>query len=220
MKSCIRDRPWPPPTSSSMSPISGSSVRRTSLARAFRQARGHRCTRGCRWVAPSRWRDGGRHPRRRVQTGATSAGDSRTVRDVEMSATRARRDASEEGVMLRNRVGGGRGGGTETVFQMRQKMFAIGDDFWIETNDGRRAFKVDGKALRIRKTLILEDASGQPHYTIKEKLVSIREVMTIDDAAGNPVATVKKALVSPLRERYNVELAAGGEWQAQGNILD
>ena len=58
--------------------------------------------------------------------------------------------------MLRNRVGGSRGGGTETVFQMRQRMFSIGDDFWIETNDGRRAFKVDGKALRIRKTLILE----------------------------------------------------------------
>jgi uncharacterized protein YxjI len=124
--------------------------------------------------------------------------------------------------MLRGRVGasGGRGGGTETVFQMRQQMFAIGDDFWIETNDGRRVFKVDGKALRIRKTLILEDAGGQPRYTIKEKLVSIREVMTIDDAAGNPVATVKKALISPLRERYSIDLAAGGEWQAQGNIVD
>ena len=31
---------------------------------------------------------------------------------------------------------------------MREKMFSIGDDFWIETGDGQRAFKVDGKALR------------------------------------------------------------------------
>jgi uncharacterized protein YxjI len=122
--------------------------------------------------------------------------------------------------MLRNRVGGGRGGATETVFQMRQQMFAIGDDFWVETNDGRRVFKVDGKALRIRKTLILEDAGGQPRYAIKERLVTIRDVMSIDSPSGETVATVKKALISPLRERYDIELAAGGSWQAQGNIVD
>ena len=43
-------------------------------------------------------------------------------------------------------------------YRMREKMFAIGDDFWIENEDGERAFKVNGKALRIRDTLVLEDA--------------------------------------------------------------
>ena len=80
-------------------------------------------------------------------------------------------------------------------------------------------FKVDGKVLRIRKTLHLQDAAGNDRYLIKEKLVTVREVMTIETEAG-PVATVKKALISPLRERYNVELAAGGEWKVQGNIVD
>jgi uncharacterized protein YxjI len=131
---------------------------------------------------------------------------------------------AEEAVMLRDRrgggLGGGRGAGAETVYQMRQQLFAIGDDFWVETNDGRRAFKVDGKALRIRKTLMLEDPNGQPRYAIREKLVTIRDVMGIEDPSGNAVATVKKALISPLRERYDIELAAGGAWQAQGNIVD
>ena len=45
-------------------------------------------------------------------------------------------------------------------YQMREKMFAIGDDYWIETDGGQPAFKVDGKALRIRKTLILEAPEG------------------------------------------------------------
>ena len=36
---------------------------------------------------------------------------------------------------------------------MREKVFAIGDDFWIENDAGERAFKIDGKALRIRDTL-------------------------------------------------------------------
>ncbi len=33
-----------------------------------------------------------------------------------------------------------------TRYQMREKLFAIGDDFWIENQDGDRVFKVDGKA--------------------------------------------------------------------------
>ncbi|HEU5202822.1 MAG TPA: LURP-one-related family protein [Candidatus Limnocylindrales bacterium] len=105
------------------------------------------------------------------------------------------------------------------TYQMHQQMFAIGDDFWIEDGSGRRAFKVDGKALRLRKTLLLEDASGQELYKIQEKLLHVRDTMEIENA-NTRVATVKKALISPLRERYNVEFDAGGEWRAQGNIVD
>jgi uncharacterized protein YxjI len=119
--------------------------------------------------------------------------------------------------MFRNR--GDAGSAPSNAYRMTQQMFSIGDDFWIENGAGQRAFKVDGKALRIRKTLIIEDAAGRELYTIKEKLVTIRDVMTIDGAAGQ-VASVKKALISPLRERYNIEFAGGAEWKAQGNIVD
>jgi uncharacterized protein YxjI len=102
---------------------------------------------------------------------------------------------------------------------MHQRMFSIGDDFWIENGEGQRTFKVDGKALRVRQTLELQEGGGRTLYTIKEKLVSVRDVMTIEGPSGT-VATVKKALISPLRERYNIEFAAGGEWKAQGNIVD
>ena len=105
------------------------------------------------------------------------------------------------------------------VYQMKQQMLSIGDDFWIENGAGQRVFKVDGKVLRVRKTLHLQDAAGNDRYLIKEKLVSVREVMTIETEAGT-VATVKKALISPLRERYNVEFEGGGEWHVQGNIVD
>ena len=52
------------------------------------------------------------------------------------------------------------GGGGKNHYQMRQKMISIGDDFWIENDHGQKVFKVDGKALRVRQTLILEDAHG------------------------------------------------------------
>ena len=45
-------------------------------------------------------------------------------------------------------------------YQMREQMFAIGDDDWIETEGGRPAFKVDGKAFRVRETFVMETPSG------------------------------------------------------------
>ena len=33
-----------------------------------------------------------------------------------------------------------------TRYRMQEKPFAIGDDFWVETDAGERVFKVNGKA--------------------------------------------------------------------------
>lgn len=110
--------------------------------------------------------------------------------------------------------------GSADRYQMREKLLSIGDDFWIEDESGRRAFKVDGKALRLRKTLVLEDAGGRELMRIQDRPVRIREVMEVEDASGATVATVKKAMISPLRERFTIDLAGGGEMTAQGNITD
>jgi len=106
-----------------------------------------------------------------------------------------------------------------TRYQMREKVFAIGDDFWIETDDGRRAYKVNGKALRIRSTFVIEGPSGDELLKIQEKKLHIRDTMKIEHD-GDTVATVKKALISPLRERFNIDVERGGELSAKGNIVD
>jgi uncharacterized protein YxjI len=105
-----------------------------------------------------------------------------------------------------------------TRYQMRERVFAIGDDFWIETGGGERAFKVNGKALRLRKTLVVESRSGEELFTVRERKLSVRDKMTIE-RHGDTAATVKKALIG-LRERYNVDLDGGGELRAKGNIVD
>jgi uncharacterized protein YxjI len=102
---------------------------------------------------------------------------------------------------------------------MREKLFAIGDDFWIETDGGDRAFKVNGKALRIRDTLVLETPGGAEVATIQEKKLSIRDKMEIE-RDGKTVATVRKALVSPLRERFSIDVEGGQDMEAKGNIVD
>lgn len=119
---------------------------------------------------------------------------------------------------LRDRLDGGAAVPT-SVYQMRERMLSIGDDFWIENGAGERVFKVDGKALRLRKTLKFEDLDGHQLLHIQERKLRVRDTMAIE-RDGEAVATVRKALISPLRERFKVELAAGSEYDVHGSIVD
>ena len=103
------------------------------------------------------------------------------------------------------------------TFQMREKIFAIGDDFWIEDAAGNKVFKVNGKALRARETFILEDAHGNEVSKIQEKKLSVRDKMTIE--SGSTKATVHKRLIG-IRDHYTIEVEGGEDLKAHGNIVD
>jgi uncharacterized protein YxjI len=106
-----------------------------------------------------------------------------------------------------------------TRYRMREKLFSVGDDFWIDTDDDRHAFKVDGKALRVRNTFVLETPSGEELMRIQERKLRIRDTMELE-RGGQTAGTVKKALISPLRDRFTIALADGGELTAKGNVVD
>jgi uncharacterized protein YxjI len=110
--------------------------------------------------------------------------------------------------------------GSAIRYQMRQKLLSIGDDFWIENDRGERAFKVDGKALRIRNTLAFEDAHGNKLAQIQERVARVRDTFEIEGPDGSTLATVKKAMITPVRERYTVSVAGGADLDIQGNIVD
>jgi uncharacterized protein YxjI len=106
-----------------------------------------------------------------------------------------------------------------TRYKMREKLFAIGDDFWIENEAGERQFKVDGKALRARDTFVLKDSSGDDLLKIQEKKLHIHDTMKVE-RDGDTVATVKKALITPLRDRFEIELEGAEDLEAKGNVVD
>ena len=112
------------------------------------------------------------------------------------------------------------GGGGATHYRMRQKLVSIGDDYWIENEAGQRAFKVDGKALRVRQTLIFEDAHGAELAKIQERMLRVKDSMEIEGPDGRRMAMVKKALITPLRERWTVKIGDGPDLEVQGNIVD
>ena len=110
--------------------------------------------------------------------------------------------------------------GTATRYQMREKLVAFGDDYFIHNEAGQKVFKVDGKVLRVRDTLKFKDLQGNVLCQIQERMLRIKDVMAIEDAKGNKIAEVKKALITPLRDRWTVKLRNGPDLDVQGNILD
>jgi len=107
-----------------------------------------------------------------------------------------------------------------TRYKIRQKLFSIGDDFWIENEEGKKVFKVDGKVLRIRKTLVFEDMNGKKLCQIQERLLTIKDTMVVEDADGRDLAVIKKALIAPFRDKWDVNVKNGPDLDVQGNILD
>jgi uncharacterized protein YxjI len=103
---------------------------------------------------------------------------------------------------------------------MREKLLSIGDDSWIENDSGDRVFKVNGKALRIRRTLVFEDLDGNELCKIQERKLRVKDSMEIEGPGGERLAMVKKAMLTPLRERFDVKVEHGPDLRVQGNVVD
>lgn len=110
--------------------------------------------------------------------------------------------------------------GTANRYQMREKLVAFGDDYYIKNEAGQNIYKVDGKVLRVRDTLKFKDMQGKILCQIQERMLTIKDVMAIEDGQGNEIARVKKALITPLRDRWTVKIRNGPDLDVQGNILD
>ncbi|HSP08903.1 MAG TPA: LURP-one-related family protein [Candidatus Dormibacteraeota bacterium] len=104
-------------------------------------------------------------------------------------------------------------------YQLRRKLFSIGEDFWIENDRGEQVYKVDGKVLRIRETFELQDAGGTALAVIQAKLLAIQPTMNIE-RSGQVWATVKKALFTLFRQHYSIHVHNGAVLEAQGDILN
>ena len=65
-----------------------------------------------------------------------------------------------------------------------ESAIAVSEDDDIETDQGERVFKLDGKALRIRKTILFKDMDGRELCKIQEKMLHVRDSMEIEGPDG------------------------------------
>jgi uncharacterized protein YxjI len=102
---------------------------------------------------------------------------------------------------------------------MTQKLVSIGDDYFVENAAGERVFKIDGKALRVRDTLKIEDLRTGDEYELQERILRVKDSMVVTKN-GQKAATIQKAIISPIRDRFTVVIPDTGELKIKGNVLD
>jgi uncharacterized protein YxjI len=110
--------------------------------------------------------------------------------------------------------------GEATRYQIRQRMISIGDDYVIENDRGEHVFKLDGKALKLRRTIRFEDLDGHELCKIQERKLHLKDTMEIESPLGHRMALVQKAMITPLRERWTVKVKDAPDLSVQGNVLD
>ncbi|MGX1669858.1 LURP-one-related/scramblase family protein [Streptomyces sp. NPDC055400] len=104
-------------------------------------------------------------------------------------------------------------------YEVRERLFAVGEDYWIEDEQGHKAFLVDGKAMRLRDTFELKGPDGRVLIDIHEKMFALRDTMVIE-RGDEALAKIRRKRLSLLRNHYRVELIDGTELDVSGKILD
>ncbi|MFF1258621.1 LURP-one-related/scramblase family protein [Streptomyces sp. NPDC058321] len=104
-------------------------------------------------------------------------------------------------------------------YEVRERLFVVGEDYWIEDEQGHKAFLVDGKAMRLRDTFELKGPDGRVLIDIHEKMFALRDTMVIE-RGDEALAKIKRKRLSLLRNHYRVELVDGTELDVSGKILD
>jgi uncharacterized protein YxjI len=104
-------------------------------------------------------------------------------------------------------------------YVMREKIFAIGDDFTVKDDQGNDRFVVDGKVFSLGHKMIIRDMSGNEAATVHQDLLSLRHSYVIT-RGGKEIAEVKKKLLSVLHERFIVDTHGAGDLEITGSILE
>ena len=103
-------------------------------------------------------------------------------------------------------------------YLMRQKLWAMGDDFCIQNDRGEDIFFVDGKAFSIGAKLSFQDMAGQELAYIEQKLLSLKRRYRIF-RDGSLWAEVIKELTL-FRDSFTVDIPGPNDYQVQGDFWD
>lgn len=104
-------------------------------------------------------------------------------------------------------------------YQMRQKFFALGDDFTIKDELGNDCFYVDGRVFSIGNKLSFQDMAGNELAFIRQRLLAWGPTYEITGPNGL-FAVVKKQIFTLFHCTFSVDVPGPGDLEATGNFLD
>ncbi|MGE5607947.1 MAG: LURP-one-related/scramblase family protein [Bacillota bacterium] len=104
-------------------------------------------------------------------------------------------------------------------YQMKEKLFAFGDDFTIRDADGRDVFFVDGRVFSLGDKLSFQDMHGNELAFIRQKLLSWGPTYEIY-RDSHLFAIVKKSLFTFFHCTFTIDVPGPDDLEATGNLFD
>ncbi|HLW00706.1 MAG TPA: LURP-one-related family protein [Ktedonobacterales bacterium] len=101
------------------------------------------------------------------------------------------------------------------LYQLREKLFSLGEDFVIQDDQGNDCYLATSKLFSLGEKLSLCDLSGQEVARIEQELLTLRPTYTIW-RDGSEAATVTKRL-GFLSEHFVVDVAESESLDVQGD---
>lgn len=105
------------------------------------------------------------------------------------------------------------------MYLIRERFFAIGDDFDVLDEHGTKLLKVDGRVLSVRNKVVIEDPSGAEVATVHRHLVALRPTYEIR-IGGEKAAEVRKKLFTPFRDKFTIDVPGPDDLEMKGDLLD
>lgn len=102
---------------------------------------------------------------------------------------------------------------------MKQKLFALGDDYTVVNEDGDEVATIDTKIFSIGKKLKFYGPDGGELARIEKRILAFRP--TYDLIQGDrTIATVTKDLFTLFRCSFTVDVPGPDDLEAQGSFTD
>jgi uncharacterized protein YxjI len=102
-------------------------------------------------------------------------------------------------------------------YQVREKLFRLGEDNDILNDAGQPVLKVDGKVLSIHGLMLVNDLTGAEVARVSRKLVSLRPTYEITLASG-VTAELHQRFTGPCHPKWNFSVSGGQGMEMGGNF--
>ncbi len=102
-------------------------------------------------------------------------------------------------------------------YQVREKLFRLGEDNDILNDAGQPVLKVDGKVLSIHGLMLVNDLAGTEVARVSRKLVSLRATYEIA-LTGGATAELHQRFTGPFHPKWNFSVSGGEEMEMSGNF--
>jgi uncharacterized protein YxjI len=105
------------------------------------------------------------------------------------------------------------------MFRIRERFFALGEDFDITDDSGSAVLSVDGKLFGRSDRLVLRDPAGREVAQVDRRLATLRPTYEIS-VNGQKVADVRQLFFTSFGDRFTIDIPGPADLKMAGNLPD